>query len=60
MYKQNINTRLGKSKQILIWIKRKLVLIITAVMLGMSNAMYEEDKMINDNQYHTEQNDKKD
>ncbi|EPR71886.1 hypothetical protein ADIWIN_3084 [Winogradskyella psychrotolerans RS-3] len=49
-----------KSKQILNWIKRKIILIITAVMLGMSNAMYDEDKMINGNQNHTEQEHKKD
>jgi hypothetical protein len=29
-------------------------------MLGMSNAMYDEDKMINGNQNHTEQEHKKD
>jgi len=29
-------------------------------MLGMSNAMYDEDKMSTVNQYHTEQKDKKD
>ncbi|MCL5130198.1 MULTISPECIES: hypothetical protein [Flavobacteriaceae] len=60
MYKQKNKTHLEKSKQILNWIKRKIILIITAVMLGMSNAMYDEDKMINGNQNHTEQEHKKD
>lgn len=60
MYKQKNKTHLEKSKQILNWIKRKIILIIAAVMLGMSNAMYDEDKMINGNQNHTEQEHKKD
>jgi hypothetical protein len=29
-------------------------------MIGMSNAMYDDDQMINGNQNHTEQQDKKD
>ena len=60
MYKQNNNARLGKSKLIFHWIKRKFILIIAACMLGMSNAMYDEDKMINGNQHHTEQKQKRD
>jgi hypothetical protein len=60
MYKQKNKTNLEKSKQIGHWIKRKIILIFTAVMLGMSNAMYDEDKMINGNQNHTEQEHKKD
>ena len=59
MYKQMNKTYLEKSKQILHWIKRKIILIIAAVMLGMSNAIYDEDKMINRNQNHTEQEHKK-
>ena len=60
MYKQKNKTHLEKSKQILSWVKRRIILIITAVMLGMSNAMYDEDKMINGNQNHIEQEHKKD
>jgi len=60
MYKQKNKTRLEKSKHITHWIKRIIILIITAFMLGMSNAMYDEDKMINGNQNHTEQEQKKD
>lgn len=60
MYKQKNNTHLEKSKPIVHWIKRKIILIITAFMLGMSNAMYHEDKIINENQNHTEQKQKKD
>nr|WP_299781522.1 hypothetical protein [uncultured Formosa sp.] len=60
MYKQHKNIRLKQFKQLAYWIKRKLILIITAIMLGMSNAIYDEDKMINGNQIHTEQEHKKD
>lgn len=59
MYKQNKRTHLENSKHFVHWIKRKLILIITAFMIGMSNALYDEDKMINGNQNHTEQKDKK-
>jgi len=60
MYKQKIKTHLEKSKHFIHWIKRMFILIITAVMLGMSNAMYDEDKMIDGNQTRTEQNHIKD
>lgn len=60
MYKQKNNTRLEKSKLITHWIKRKMILIITAFMLGMSNAMYDQDKMINQNKHPTEQKQKRD
>lgn len=60
MYKQKNKTRLGKSKRLAHWIKRKFLLIITALMLGMSNAVYDDDKMIYGNQNHTEQKQKGD
>jgi cytochrome b561 len=60
MYKQKNKARLEKFKHLVHWIKRKIILIITAFMLGMSNAMYDEDKMINGNQNHTEQEQKED
>ncbi len=60
MYHQKNKTCLEKSKQPILWIKRKLLLIITAFMLGMSNSINEEDKMVNGNKYYTEQHDKKD
>jgi len=60
MYKQKNKTSLGKPKHLVHWIKRRIILIITAFMLGMSNAMFDEDKMINGNQNHTEQEQKKD
>lgn len=56
----NNKTRLEKSKRPLLWIKRKIILIITAFMVGMSNGLNEGDTMLNGNQNHTEQQDKKD
>ena len=60
MYKQNNKTPLEKFKHFVHWIKRKIILIFTAFMIGMSNAMYDEDKMINGNEIYTEQEHKKD
>ena len=60
MCKQNNKTRLDKSKPITLWLKRKIILIITAFMLGMSNGMDMEDRTMNGNHIHTEQQDKKD
>ncbi|MDA6072793.1 DUF2705 family protein [Flavobacterium sp. AC] len=40
------------------WIKRKLIVIITAFMLGMVNGMNEEDQTIRGNQNYTEQHKK--
>jgi hypothetical protein len=54
MYKQN-KTRLEQSKRPLHWIKRKLLLIITAFMLGMANGMHTEDARTKGNQHFTEQ-----
>lgn len=58
MYKQNHKTRLEKSKQPLHWIKRKMLLILTAFMIGMSNGMNSEDNRIKRNQNYTEQHKK--
>lgn len=61
MYKQNKKSRLEQSKRPLLhWMKRKLLLIITAFMLGMSNGMNTEDRSINGSFVQTEQQDKKD
>lgn len=59
MYKQKNKPSLEDSKRTVHWIKRKLMVIITAFMIGISNAMYDEDKTANDNQYRIEQKDKK-
>lgn len=60
MYKQKHKTHLEKSKHPLYWIKRKVLLIFTALMLGLSNSINEEDKSIYGNQHTIEQQDKKD
>jgi len=59
MYKQNKQTRLEQSKRPLLhWLKRKIVIIITAFMLGMANGMHIEDTRIKENQNYTEQHKK--
>ncbi len=60
MYKHKQKTRVKKSNRKKPWLKRKLLYIITAFMLGMSNAMYDENKMITGNQDYIEQEQKKD
>ena len=60
MYKHNNKTSLEKSKQPTHWLKRKLMVIITAFMIGMANAMNTGDNLVLKNQNHTEQQDKKD
>lgn len=52
--------RLEKSKQPILWAKRKFILIITAFMVGMSNGLSEGDTMINSSQNQIEQQHKKD
>lgn len=58
MYKHKNKTRLEKSGRPLLWIKRKLILIITAFMLGMSNGMNMHDEALKGNQNYTEQHKK--
>ncbi len=58
MYKQNNKTHLEKSKQPTHWLKRKIMLIITAFMIWISNGMNTGDKMVVKNQNHTEQHKK--
>jgi hypothetical protein len=58
MYKHKNKTRLEQSKRPILWAKRKIILIITAFMIGMSNGMNVGDHMINGNQNHTEQHKK--
>ena len=55
-----MKTRLEKSKQPILWVKRKFILIITAFMIGMSNGLNDGDTMIYGNQNQTELQDKKD
>ncbi|QSB27608.1 hypothetical protein [Flavobacterium sp. CLA17] len=55
MYKHKNKTRLERSKRPLHWIKRKILVIITAFMLGMANGMNVEDQTIKVKQNYTEQ-----
>lgn len=60
MYKSN-NKFYGIIKYFLLilnWLRRKIFLIITAFMLGMSNVILEEDRMLNDTKPQTEQEQK--
>jgi hypothetical protein len=59
MYKKKNNTRLEKSKRPIYWLKTKILLIITALMLGLSNSINEEEKSIFGKQHTIEQQDKK-
>jgi hypothetical protein len=58
MYTHYNKTRLEKSKRPSLWIKRKIMLIITAFMIGMSNGMNAGNPMNIGNQNHTEQHKK--
>ena len=59
MCKQKDKNKLEKSRKLGYKIKYRLIAMITAFMIGMSNAMYNEDKSLNNNQYRIEQKDKK-
>lgn len=58
MYKHKTKTRLEESKHPILWAKRKIMLIITAFMIGISNGMNVGDHTIHGNQNHTEQHKK--
>jgi len=60
MYKHKNKTRLEESKRPILWAKRKIMLILTAFMIGMSTGMNIGENTINRNQNHMEQRDKKD
>ena len=59
MYKQNNKIRFEKSKRPILWAKRKIMLLLTAFMIGMSNGMNVEEKTFHSKQNQTELNDKK-
>lgn len=58
MYKRNNKIRLEQSRQLILWVKRKIILIITAFMLGMANGMNVDEQSIKGNQNYTEQHKK--
>ena len=59
MYKPKTKNRSRKSRQPLRWIKRKIILILVAIMVGASNVIYEEEEMIFGDFGQTEQEQKK-
>ncbi|KFF20341.1 hypothetical protein [Flavobacterium hydatis] len=58
MYKRNNKIRLEQSRRPILWLKRKVILIITAFMLGMANGMNVHDEALKGNQNYTEQHKK--
>ena len=44
-------------KRLINWLKRKILIIFTAFMLGISNSMEDEDKSVFGNQHNIEQQD---
>ncbi len=59
MYKKN-KPSAGKPRLIYQYIKRKVILVLAAIMMGISNAIYEEDDIIGGNQNYIEQEQEKD
>ena len=59
MYKKK-KTSVGKSQLLYQYIKRKIILVLAAIMMGISNAIYEEEDMIGGNQNYIEQEQEKD
>ena len=59
MYNKKKISRLEKSRRPIYWFKRKILLIITALMLGMSNSINNEDKSVFEKKHRIEQQDKK-
>lgn len=62
MYKQTKNNRSRsvKRESPIRWAKRKIILFFSALMIGMSNAIYDEDKVINGGQDKIEQRENND
>lgn len=60
MYKlnNNIYSILRLIKSIIHWLKRKIILVLVLSMIGISNGMNEEGKIIMGNQYKIEQEQK--
>ena len=49
-----------KINKAFLWLKRKVILLISAFMVGISNVIYQEEKMINGNFIKTEQKQEED
>ncbi|WP_367755251.1 hypothetical protein [Flavobacterium sp. WC2430] len=60
MYKHKNQSRLEQSKHPILWAKRKIMLFLTAFMIGMSNGINVCENRIHNKPYQTEQHHKKD
>ncbi|MDO1512486.1 hypothetical protein Q2T41_07455 [Maribacter confluentis] len=49
-----------KINKAFLWLKRKVTIVMAAVMIGISNVIYEEEKMIHGDFIKTEQKQEKD
>ena len=59
MYKQKPKTRLERSKHLLYRIKRKIICILAAVLIGVGNSINEEENSVLGNHHQIEQDDKR-
>ena len=60
MYKQKKKSRLEQSTHPILWVKRKIMVVLTAFMIGMASGMSVGDSLPHQKQHQTEQQDKKD
>jgi hypothetical protein len=60
MYKQKNKSRLEHSTHPILWAKRKIMVVITAFMIGMASGMNVGDSLPHQKHNQTEQQDKKD
>ncbi|MBE0392958.1 hypothetical protein HNQ02_000241 [Flavobacterium sp. 7E] len=60
MYKQKNKSRLEQSTHPILWVKRKIMVVLTAFMIGMASGMNVGDSLPHQKQHQTEQQDKKD
>ncbi len=60
MYKQKNKTFLERSKDVAHWVRRRILLIIAAFMLGFYNVINEDDKTPHGSQFHIEQEQQQD
>ena len=60
MYKQKNKSRLEQSTHPILWVKRKIMVVLTAFMIGMASGMNVGDSLPHQKHHQTEQQDKKD
>jgi hypothetical protein len=59
MYKPNVQKGLDLTKHLLLWLKRKTLLIIAAFMIGIGNTVEGTDHSVIEKEDRTEQEDKR-